>query len=76
MSGCSAVFVGPHAADDSVGEVTFVGPPGLSWVLPSGGPAADVGAGGGVVALLGHAGDIEHGVDAAVAAEVEAVPDR
>ena len=38
--------------------------------------AFDVGRGRLMVALLGDAGDVEHAVDAPVAAEVEAVPDR
>lgn len=45
-------------------------------VLPSAVFAVEVGAGGGVVALLGDAADVEHVVHAPVASEVEAVPDR
>jgi hypothetical protein len=37
VSGCSAVFVGPHAADDAVGEVAFVGSTGFSSRFALGG---------------------------------------
>src|SRR5215216_1417229 len=69
-------LVFPHSPDDAVGAVSFVGAAGFSACLAFGELAVDVDAGFGVVALLGDAGDVEHAVDASVAAEVEPMPDR
>ena len=71
----SAGFVFPHASDGSVGEVSFVGAAGFAAGLAFGEFAVDVVAGEVEVALLGDAGDVEHAVDSAVAAEVESVSD-
>jgi hypothetical protein len=69
------LFVSPHAADDSVGEVTFVGSAGFATGLAFGGLAVQIRAGVVSVALLGDAGDAEHTGDAPVASEVEAMFD-
>lgn len=55
--GCSAAFVGPHAASDPVGEVALVGASGLPRGLAFGGLAGDVDADGLMVALLVGASD-------------------
>ena len=67
----SGGFVAPHAADDAVGEVSFVGSSGFASGLAFGGLAGEVGGGVGLAALLGDRGDVEHAVDAPVASEVE-----
>ena len=72
----SGGFVAPHAADDAVGEVSFVGSSGFASGLAFGGLAGEVGGRFGLAALLGDRGDVEHAVDAPVASEVEAVLDR
>ena len=71
----AACFIFPHASDDSVGEVAFVGSARFAPGLAFGDFAVDAAAGLVDVALLGDAGDVEHAVDPPVAAEVEAMPD-
>lgn len=71
----SGVFVAPHSADDSVGELSFVGSSGFSSGLALCGFAGEVRGGVGLAALLGDRRDVEHRVDAPVAFEVEPVLD-
>jgi hypothetical protein len=49
----SGTLVSPHAADDAVGEVAFVGAPGFSTGLAFGGFAGEVGTGVRLVSGLG-----------------------
>ena len=72
----SGLFVTPHAADDPVCEVAFVGSACFAAGLGVGGLAVDVGASVLAVALLGDGGDVEHTVDTPVATEVEPMFDR
>jgi hypothetical protein len=72
---CAVSLVGPHASDDAVGEVAFVGASGFAGCRAFRGLAVDVDAGDIEVALLGDAGDVQDAVDPPVAAEVEAMPD-
>ena len=53
----SGGFVSPHAADDAVGEVSFVGSSGFASGLAFGGLAGEVGGRFGLDALLGDRGD-------------------
>src|SRR3954453_20978986 len=71
----AAMFVVPHAADDSVGEVALVGAAGLASGLAFAEFPVDVHAGIIDIAMLGDADDVEHAVDSPVAAEVESMPD-
>ncbi len=67
----SGLFVAPHSADDSVGEVAFVGSSGFSFAGFSG----EVGGCLGLAALLGDRRDVQHRIDAPVASEIEPVFD-
>ena len=69
------MFVVPHAAGDSVGEVAFVGSSGFSGGFAFGAFPGDVDLGVGVVPVLGDRHDVEHAVDGSVASKVEAVTD-
>ena len=51
---CSGLLVSPHAADDAVGEVAFVGSSGFSSGLSLGGFLFEVEAGSGLVAGFVH----------------------
>ena len=53
----SGGFVSPHAADDAVGEVSFVGSSGFASGLAFGGLAGEVSGRFGLAALLGDRGD-------------------
>jgi hypothetical protein len=70
------VFVAPHASDDAVGEVAFVGAPGFPAGLALRGLASQERLRIWMIALLGDADDVQDAVDAAVAARVEPVADR
>ena len=69
----AARFVFPHASDDAVGEVSLVGSPGFASGLPLAEFALDVGSRVWPVSVLDDAGDVEHAVDATVAAVVESM---
>ena len=71
----SGDFVAPHAADDAVGELAFVGSSGFASGLAFGGFAGEVGGRVALAALLGDRRDVEDAVDAPVASEVEPVLD-
>ena len=71
----SVAFVFPHSADDSVGEVSFVGSSCFSFGFTFADLAVEVGSGLVEVPLLGDACDVENAVDPSVPAEVETVPD-
>jgi len=71
----TAELVFPHASDDAGGEVALVGSAGFAGGLALGGLAVEVGARDFEVSLLGDTRDVEHAVDPAVPAEVEAVRD-
>ena len=71
----SAAFVAPHSADDSVGEVAFVGSAGFASGCALGCFAGEVGGCFGLVTGLGDRGYVEHRVDAPVAPEVKPVLD-
>jgi hypothetical protein len=68
------LFVSPHPADGSVGEVPLVSSAGLSSGLALGDLARDV-ATRVEAAVLGDAGDVEQAVDPLVASVVKSVPD-
>jgi DNA-binding MarR family transcriptional regulator len=70
------VFVLPHAANDAVGEMAFVGASDFSSGLAVGGFAGKVAARRGMITLLGDADDVQDAIDAPVAAGVEPVTDR
>lgn len=65
-----------HDPDDDVGELSFVGSPSGSFGLVLCHSPGHVCLGFGVAAGLGDVDDVQHGVDSAVAAEVEAVVPR
>lgn len=67
-------FVVPHASDDAIGEVSFVGSAGFAAGLAFAEFAVDVGSCFVQVAVLDDAGDVEHAVDPSVATEVDAHP--
>ena len=69
-------FVVPHASDDAAGEVSLVCSTCRAAGLAFADLAVEVGSCVAVEPLLGDAGDVEHAVDPAVAAEVESVADR
>jgi hypothetical protein len=71
----AGVFVSPHASDNAVREVAFVGASSFPSGLALGGLAGQVVARWLMVALLGDADDVQHAVDATVTAEVESVAD-
>ena len=56
----SGVFVAPHSADDSVGELSFVGSSGLASGFAFGGFSGKVGGWLGLGSLLGDRCDVEH----------------
>lgn len=60
----SVFFVSPHAADDAVGEVAFVGSAGFASGLAFAGLAGEVGGGFWLLAGSGDRRDVQHGVDA------------
>ena len=64
-----SLFVAPHSADFSVGEVAFVGSSGLVFA----GFTGEVGGCVGLLSGMGDRGDVEHAVDAPVACGVEPV---
>jgi hypothetical protein len=68
-------FVVPHAADDSVGEVSVVCSAGFASGLAFCEFPVHVGLGVVDVALLRDAGDVENAVHSSVAAKIEAVSD-
>jgi len=70
------VGVVPHTSHDDAGELSFVGSPSGSFGLVLCRSAGHVCLGFGVAAGLGDVDDVQHGVDPAVAAEVEAVAPR
>jgi hypothetical protein len=77
MGGLSAVdFVFPHASDDAVGEVSFVGSSCFSPGLAFAEFAFDERAGVVDVAVLHDAGNEQHAVNPSVPAKVETVTDR
>ena len=67
----SGLFVAPHSADDSVGEVAFVGSSGFASGFAFAGFSGEVGGCLGLLSGLGDRGDVQHRVDAPVASEVE-----
>jgi len=71
----ASCFVGPHASDDSVGEVAFVRSAGFASGLALAELAIDVDPSVVEVAMLSDADDVEHAVDPSVAAEVESMLD-
>ena len=76
VSVLSGGFVSPHSADDSVGEVAFVGSSCFASCFALAGFAGEVGGCLGLLSGLADRGDVKHAVDAPVASEVEPVLDR
>ena len=63
----------PHAADDDVGELTFVAAAGRAFGLACGEASGDEGLRGFVHPYLGDVNDVQDAVDLGVPGEVEAV---
>ena len=71
----SSGVVSPHAADDNVGQVPFVGAAGLSLGLVLGAFAVDVVASGRIAADLGDVHQVQDRIHLPVAGQVEPVMD-
>jgi hypothetical protein len=72
----SSGVVGPHAADDDVGQVSLVGAAGFPLGLVLGALAVDVVAGRWMAADLGAVPQVQHRVHLPVAGQVESVVGR